>query len=483
MTYCPARWIIATGLACIWMVQVVAIAAPRADEDTDQPAAAQAPILFPFHPAYRARPPRAPAPVPATVDELAAFASILKQPAAVEDDVPEPATTETEETEAAESPAAADSENDAASGAAEATDEPPLAAEPEEPPRELSPALLAVRDRVRSTLAFHRARQLSAATNSVTEIMAACLAFGCRTNVMRGDQAGKSINAITQLCWNYPCNRYLPLFLADGHIAARLSYGHQEHRSQLLATLALARVKADYPMRVGEDVRCVGDLVEGEKLRCRADEDLSLTLVGMAYYVTDDSTWKNYLGEPWSVEQIVREELAKPVVTAPDGGLNRLMGLSYTLQRRKKCGQPIDGQYRRAEKFLREFHDYAFQLQNSDGSWGPWFFSAHGTSRDPVQNLRGTGHILEWLALSVPEEDLEDPRMIRALEHVVSLLGSRRYRGGVRSLDTREIDSVMHALHALTIYDERLFQPADPIPAEEEAQGQEAEKVAGRPTA
>jgi hypothetical protein len=347
--------------------------------------------------------------------------------------------------------------------------------------------LIKYRDRVRSTLSFHRGRPLSTASNSTTEILAACLAFGCETSVFRDDRQGSTINGITQLCWNYPNNGYTPLVLADGHIAGRLGYGQQEHRSQLLATLALSRVKAEYPMRVGEEIRSVADLVEGEKLRCRLDADLSLTLVGLAYYVDGGATWTSLDGEQWSVERIIEEELAKPVVTATDGGLNRLMGLSYAVHRRKKEEEPVEGQYLRAEKFVRQFHDYALKLQNSDGSWGPWFLSARGASRDAVENLRGTGHVLEWLAVSLPDEELEDPRVLRAVDYVVGQLSSRRYRSGVKAYSTREIDSVMHALHALAVYDERVFQPADPPPVEEQAPAEEAdkpedaEKVARRP--
>ena len=148
----------------------------------------------------------------------------------------------------------------------------------------------------------------------------------------------------------------------------------------------------------------MADLVEAEKLACRSGSDLSLKLIGLSYYV-DEPEWKNDLGETWSIERIIREELGQPVVTAPEGGLNRLLGLSYAVARRAKRGQPIDGQFERAEKYTADFHAFALQLQNADGSWGPQFLAARSMSPDAASQLRSTGRVLEWLAISLARQE------------------------------------------------------------------------------
>ena len=116
------------------------------------------------------------------------------------------------------------------------------------------------------------------------------------------------------------------------------------------------------------------------------------------------------------------------MVTAPEGGLNRLMGLSYAVARRAKRGQPIDGQFERAEKYTADFQAFALQLQNADGSWGPHFLAARSTSPDAAAQLRSTGRVLEWLAISLPDKQLEDARVMKAVEYVAGLLGSQRTR-------------------------------------------------------
>ena len=47
------------------------------------------------------------------------------------------------------------------------------------------------------------------------------------------------------------------------------------------------------------------------------------------------------------------------------------------------------------------------------------------------------------------------------MDYVTQLLGSQRYQWNAPSLSTREIVSMGHALHALAVYDQRVFKPAD----------------------
>ncbi len=354
----------------------------------------------------------------------------------------------------AKAPAPAESGKPAATAPAKAP-----AVQPAKP-RPLGPTLTALRDLVRGTLAMHQKLPLNTRENSATEIASYCLAFGCGSEVLHDGSDGNRVNGITCLCWGYPCAGFELLGLSEGHVAARIGYGCQEHPGEFLAMLAMSRVQANYPLRVGRLTRSVADVVEAEKRSCRPGDDLSLKLLGLSFYV-DEPQWKNDLGETWSLDRMIETELDQPVVTAPEGGLNRLMGLSYAILRRVKREQTIDGEFLRAQKFVADFQKFAFQQQNVDGSWGPYFLAARGTSADPALQLRSTGRILEWLATSLPDKRLEESHMTSAVEYVANFLGSQRYQGGTSSLSTREIVAVGHALHALALYDERVFKPSD----------------------
>ena len=61
------------------------------------------------------------------------------------------------------------------------------------------------------------------------------------------------------------------------------------------------------------------------------------------------------------------EEMAQPVRTAACGGTHRLSGLALAVKKRKAAGLPIDGQYAAAQKFVANYQNYAYRLQNGDG--------------------------------------------------------------------------------------------------------------------
>jgi len=345
-------------------------------------------------------------------------------------------------------------------------------------PPVLTPEMVALRDNLRRALALVAKRPLNTRDNTPGEVIELSLAFGCDAGVGYNGPSGKKINAIGCLCWNYPCAGYRLLRTGGGPVMARIGYGLQAHPAQFLAVLAQSGVPADYEIRVGEYRGAVADLVEFEKLNCRAGTDLSFTLIGLAHYVDDEASWENDLGEEWSVERLVREELARSTSTSDSDVTNRLMGLGYAIQRRRKQAEPLDGEFLSARQHLSKFHDFALNVQNPDGTWHPGFFSHKGTSRDTAGTLRSTGHIIEWLALSLPEDRLQDPRVLRSVVYLVKALGTQRSRTKTASMSMRDVDGVMHAAHALSIYDGRVFQSR----AEDESAEKEAESVASRTT-
>jgi hypothetical protein len=337
---------------------------------------------------------------------------------------------------------------------------------------ELSETMTAVRDRVRWVLANYFQQTFNTRDNTPADILLACMAYGCQTEVIQGND---KINGITVLCWNYPCAGYELLRKVDQHIAPRVGYGLQERPGQFLAVLALSRVPGDYPIRVGKDTRTVADLVEHEKLCCRSGGDQSLRLLGIGHYVTPQESWKNDQGESWTVERLAKEELGQPVPEAAFGGTQRLLGLSYAMARQRVTG----GVYTEVERFLKEFRGFAYRIQNSNGSWHPLYFSATGTNNDSISQLRATAHVLQWLAVSQPESAMDDARLIKAVEYVNTYLINQNGRWSVPSLDAQTIDAVTCSLSALTLYDERAFKPFDEEPKPEKA-GSSAEGKTAR---
>jgi hypothetical protein len=252
------------------------------------------------------------------------------------------------------------------------------------------------------------------------------------------------------------------LFMDQGRVAARRGVGVQGHHGQFLAILAQSRVPADYPLFVDDKQYTIRDLIETEQLGCQSGIELTFKLIGLAHYLKDDEPWKNYGGESWTIDRLVEEEIKAPVRGAACGGTHRLMGLSYAVKRRELRGQPIDGQFARAQKYLADYHKYTFGLQNSDGSFSTDWFTGRGSRNDQERRLQTTGHILEWLVYSLPREQLDDPRVKRAVDYLASMLMMGKKDGKEKEDQDWEIGHLGHACHALAIYDQRRFRTPSP---------------------
>jgi hypothetical protein len=277
--------------------------------------------------------------------------------------------------------------------------------------------------------------------------MHAVVGFGVDTPLIAG---GRQVNAISWLCANAPCLGMQMLYGQDDRLGVRLGPGYQGHAGQLLCILAQSRVKLDYPLVINGRQMQVADLVRHEQDTCRSGTELTFKLIGLSYYLDPDATWRNLAGEQWSIERMIAEELAQPIVGAACGGTHRLTGFSYAVCKRESSGKPMTGQWKRAQVFLDEFHEHAFKLQNPDGSFSTQWFARRSTQGNLNRRLNTTGHILEWLVYSLSEQQLTEPRVVQAVEYLTNLLW--QFRGY-----DWEIGPKGHAIHAIALYDERLF--------------------------
>lgn len=323
----------------------------------------------------------------------------------------------------------------------------------------LTPELEALRDKIRGVLTTYQPRRLNTRDNSNWEVMHAIIAYGVDTQISRGGPRGPDVNAVTWMCVNGPCRGEQMMFLNHGQLVARKGPGLQGHYGQFLAILAQSHVKSDYPMIVGGKSFTIADLIEHEKQDCEAGEELTFKLISLMHYLDSDETWRSRDGQQWSIQRLIHEELKQPIVrNAACGGTHRLMGFSYAVNKRMQRGKPIVGEFLRAQTFITDYHRYTFTLQNADGSFSTQWFARREASPDIDRRLKTTGHILEWLSFSLCDGDLRNPRMIKAVDYLATILASQPSRAW-------EIGPLGHGLHALAIYDRRIFPPADaPVP-------------------
>lgn len=341
----------------------------------------------------------------------------------------------------------------------QASANPPLRAlAPAAPAKPLPPLtrqLMNLRSRVRSVLNGYYRKPLNARDNDPWEVMHGMLAYESQSRIRQGGPRGDLITSVGWLCYNKPCKGQTLLHVTrEGELRAKYGVGLQGHLGQLLAMLAQCHVSPDYPIRVGQQQFTVRDLIEAEKLTCYPKSELTFKLLAFQYYLDTNEIWLNDRGEEWSFPRLIQEELAQPMRTAACGGTHRLSSLSLTLKARMRRGEPIDGEYARAAEFVNRHHQYAFRLQNRDGSLSTAWFNGRGDEDDPNRRIKTTGHMLEWLCYSLSDEELRDPRMVRAVAYLANLMYTNYD-------EEWEVGPTCHAIHALLLYDERVFMPFD----------------------
>ncbi|ADB17606.1 hypothetical protein Psta_2941 [Pirellula staleyi DSM 6068] len=312
---------------------------------------------------------------------------------------------------------------------------------------ELTPELLELRDRLRKCLAIYYYKPENVAIRSPWGAMHAMIAYGVDSELIVGN---RRVNAIGWLNYNGVCNNQNLFHLSGGKLQAKIGPGVQGHAGQYLSMLAQSKVKTDFPMLVENQKLTVADLIEHEKLTCRPATELTFKLISLVHYLKSDEKWKSNDGQDWTIERLIQEELKQPIIGAACGGTHRLTGFSYAVRKREIRKEPFDGQWLRAQKFIQDYHKYAFYLQNPDGSFSTSWFVGRADNGPPSRRLETTGHITEWLSFSLSKEELTKPEMIKSVSYLTNLLTEHRDMNW-------SIGPLGHGLHALAIYDERVF--------------------------
>ncbi len=318
-----------------------------------------------------------------------------------------------------------------------------------------------LRTKIRRVLTDYYNRPLNTRDRSPWELLHAVLSFETHSKVLQGGPNGKPITAVGWLCFNQACRKRTLMYVNDeGNLQVRVGPALQGHRGQLLAMLAQAKVKPDYPMRIEKQDFAVYDLIEMEKRTCYPRTELTFKLIGLSHYLESDATWMNDQGMQWNIPKLISEEIRQPVRGAACGGTHRLAGLTLAYKNRLKQGGSVDGQYLKAKKFVTRYQQYAYKLQNRDGSFSTEWFRGQGNEQSVDRKLKTTGHILEWLLYAASEKELKHWKTAKAANYLANIMHSNRRKDW-------EAGPLGHAIHALLLYDRLVFKPYDnqnPLP-------------------
>jgi len=314
----------------------------------------------------------------------------------------------------------------------------------------LPPEVRALQPRIARVLNYYyRSQPSDAVKNDVWETMHGFLPWGVDA-LIRTPQYRQPVSTIGWICWNKPCRGHRLFEIKDGKLEAKQGPRVQGHHGQFLAMLAQSYVPASYEIQVDGQSFTVADLIEFEKETCRPKSELTFKLISLSYYLPADATWTSRDGQEWSLERLLKEEITQKVVGAACGGTHRLTGIAFAVASRREAGLPMDGVWAKAEEYLSAYHQHSFQIQNRDGSFSTNWFEGRGMDRDIDRRLQTSGHILEFLIFSLPQEELTSPEIIRAVNYLTTIMERNPKHDW-------SIGPKGHALHALVLYDQMVF--------------------------
>ena len=316
----------------------------------------------------------------------------------------------------------------------------------------VKPHTMRLKPMIERTLKYYWDHPEDAAERTHWGMMHSIMVFDRDTQIISRRQR---FNAVAWMAGNNPC-RNQTLFTIDQHgILPKTGVGLQGHQGQLLAIFGQINVPLNYPVYASKQKFSVSDILQREMRDCKVKTELTFTLISLAHYTDSDTTWVSGDGQDWSVERVIQEELAQPIVGAACGGTHRLMGYGHSLRRRHAEGKPIDGQFERADRYVKDFVKYTWSLQNRDGSMSTSWYEKPEDNGDMDRKIQTTGHMLEMLMTVTPDADLQSPEMLRTVNFMANTLYTERGHEW-------QIGPKGHALRALTLYYQRVFGGSTP---------------------
>jgi len=232
-------------------------------------------------------------------------------------------------------------------------------------------------------------------------------------------------------------------------------------------------IPLDTPLRVAGREYSVGDLLKQAQFDIQPGQEATWTLMALSAYLPPDATWQARDGSTWTTERVVQMEADADLFSSACGGAHRLYGLAAALKRhiaarkiknKNGSGSPdesyeLNGGWAAAADSVNDAIDRARRFQQADGSFSIHSFERPGTSSDIFATLSATGHIFEVLALSLDDQRLAEPWVVRAAERLVTMLEH------TADLDV-ECGALYHAAHGLLLYRNRICGDRDLTPSQ-----------------
>jgi hypothetical protein len=308
------------------------------------------------------------------------------------------------------------------------------------------------RRRIESAIENVRRRKLLT-SNGFWTVFHGILGLGPRATTLRDPHSGGEVNALDYIRQGGELRGLR--FLSTRHgldvQMGPFSVG-QGHQDQFIAEMAQWNVPADLAFTVNGRAYTFLDFVRHAQMRAavRGKQELSWAIVVVGQYLGTDGSWTNGAGEKVYYRDLIRYELDADVENAACGGTHRLFGLTWAYHLHKQRGLSPTGVWEEIPVKEAKYRDLARRYQNSDGSFSTEFFRGRASAPDKQLRINTTGHVLEWLALAAPDEELHSAWVQNAASALALMVLDLR-------ADPIESGSLYHAIHGLLLYYARVW--------------------------
>lgn len=317
-----------------------------------------------------------------------------------------------------------------------------------------------LRDRVDRAIEFtYTNRHLNTTDQAAWQIVHGALAYGRDFQIYH---EGQLVSAIDYLL-NGGQLRGWVLRKGDHGLEAVLEAGSkmgQGHEDQWLGYLSQCGLAIDEPIKVGDGIYTVNDLITQAQWDIYDGMEATWTLMAFSTYLPLDAEWTAKDGSQWTIDRLVRMETTQSLADSACGGTHRLYALARAQNRYLEEGGELtddpEGTWEQTDEKIKGAIAAAREFQQPDGSFSTNYFSRAAAGATIDARISTTGHVLEFLMVALDDEQVHQPWVARAALHLVDCLEK-----------TREYDlecgSLYHAAHALRLYRARRFGAADPL--------------------
>lgn len=234
-------------------------------------------------------------------------------------------------------------------------------------------------------------------------------------------------------------------------------YWFEGHINQFVAILASCNVPLEAKFNTPSGPITMADMLKNAQMTVNSREEVTWTLWALATYLPSDARWTNAAGEEWSIEKLVQVETAKPVGgrTSPCGGTHGLFALARARNVYLRTGKPLKGVWFEADQKIKKYIEIARLYRNADGSLSSGFFKTREYKQEFDKRMASQGHLLEFLMMSVSQQELHSDWIRRAVEATANDLNNNQK-------EYVECSPLYHAANALSIYLDRMAQERSP---------------------